>query len=131
MLINILLYHNMNYQLDCLALLANYLSWLCFSQSGQSQTFQWWAVWIFSRSTADMITIIAHRLSWELAHVFPLNMSKVFDKLWHKRLIHRLISYHISGNVCSIIKSFFPERIRWVFINGQSSKVLDINGRIL
>ena len=51
-----------------------------------------------SRSTADVLTIITHRISRALdsnleARVITLDISKAFDKVWHKGLLHKITNY--------------------------------------
>ena len=85
-----------------------------------------------ARSTADVLTVISHRISEALdstydARAIALDISKVFDQVWHNGLLHKLSSYGISGRIYSIIKSFLSSRSMKVVVNGQSSKVHAIN----
>ena len=62
-----------------------------------------------SRSTADVLTVLTDRLSGALgnnvdARVITLDISKAFDKVWHKDLLHKLEGYGINGRVMSIVK---------------------------
>ena len=88
-----------------------------------------------ARSTADVLTVISHRISEALdstydARAIALDISKAFDQVWHKGLLHKLSSYGISGRVHSIIKSFLSGRSMKVVVNGQSSKVHAINAGV-
>ena len=88
-----------------------------------------------ARSTADVLTVITHRISKTLAsgqlcRVTALDISKAFDKVWHKGLIHKLSSYGISGNIMSAIKSFLSGRSLRVVVNGQSSQSHSINAGV-
>ena len=49
-----------------------------------------------------------------------LDISKAFDKVWHKGLIYKLQSLGISGNLLNLIKSFLSDRYQHVLLNGQS-----------
>ena len=76
-----------------------------------------------SRSTADVLTVLTDRLSRALdnnfdAWVIALDISKAFDKVWHKGLLHKLEGYGINGRVLPIIKSFLTGRTMKVVING-------------
>ena len=88
-----------------------------------------------SRSTADVLTVITHRISEAIAkgnhtRVIALDISKAFDKVWHKGLLHKLSSYGICGNIYAIIKSFLSGRSLKVVVNGQSSESHSINAGV-
>ena len=51
-----------------------------------------------------------------------LDYTKAFDKVPHKRLIHKLKYYGIIGPISSWIESFLAERTQQVVINGSASK---------
>ena len=59
-----------------------------------------------------------------------LNLSKAFDRVWHKGLIHKLKNNGIDGNFLSLIKSFLHNRYQRVVFNGQSSKWQNVNARV-
>ena len=59
--------------------------------------------------------------SLEVHGVF-LDLSKVFDRVWHKGLIHKLKNNGIDGSLLSLIESFLHNRYQRVVLNGQSSK---------
>ena len=48
-------------------------------------------------------------------------MSKAFDRVWHKGLIHKLESIGIGGKLLSFLKDYLSERYQRVIIDGQSS----------
>ena len=50
-----------------------------------------------------------------------LDISKVFDKVWHEGLIFKLEHIGISGNLRSLLKSFLNNRFQRVVLNGQCS----------
>ena len=87
------------------------------------------------RSTADILTVITHRISDALDRGFEtrtiaLDISKAFDKVWHAGLLHKLTSYGISGKVFAIVKSFLSDRSLKVVINGQASEARSINAGV-
>ena len=51
-----------------------------------------------------------------------LYFMKAFDTVPHRRLIHKLKSYGISGPVLSWIKDFLSDRVQRVIVNGSASK---------
>ena len=55
--------------------------------------------------------------SWSLI----LDMSKAFDKVWHKDLIFKLNWNTISGNLLSTLTDFLKLRKQRVLLNGQLS----------
>ena len=73
-----------------------------------------------SRSTADLLTVVSDRI----ARVFnrsgatrtvALDISKVFDRVWHAGLLHKLKSYGISGQIFGLISSFLSGfRLFWM-----------------
>ena len=68
-----------------------------------------------ARSTADLLTLITDKIYHALdkcgeAKLIALDISKAFDKDWHKGLLHKLRSYSVSGKFFDIIKSFLSNR---------------------
>ena len=61
-----------------------------------------------------------HNPSLEVRGYF-LNISKVFDKVWHEGLLHKLESLGISGNLLNVFNSFLNDRHQRVVRNGQRS----------
>ena len=64
------------------------------------------------------------------ARIIALNISKAFDKVWHKGLLNKLKGYGLGGRVLSILKSFLSGRSMKVIINGQSSEVHFVNAGV-
>ena len=50
-----------------------------------------------------------------------LDISKVFDKEWQERIIHKIKCTDISGNWLNLLTDFFRNREQRVIPNGQSS----------
>lgn len=50
-----------------------------------------------------------------------LDLSKAFDKVWHKGLIYKLQSYGIRGNLLKLLNNYLDSRKQRVVINGTSS----------
>ena len=57
---------------------------------------------------------------------FFLDMSKVFDKVWHEGLIFKLKSVGISDALLDLIGSFLENRFQRVVLNGQTSEWLPV-----
>ena len=67
------------------------------------------------RSTADLLTAVTESIHQALdvsgeASAIALDISKTFNKVWHRGLIHKLQAYGISGKILSIIESFLSDR---------------------
>ena len=66
---------------------------------------------------------------WEVRGVF-LDISKVFDKVWHQGVILKLKQNGISGNLLMIIEDFLSNRYQRVVLNGQSSGWAAVNAGV-
>ena len=49
------------------------------------------------------------------------DISKAFDKIWHKGLVFKLKQNGISGNLLNIFEDFLRNRKQRVALNGQTS----------
>ena len=68
-----------------------------------------------SRSTADLLTVVSDRITAafnrsEATRAIALDISKVFDRVWHAGLPHKLKYYGISGPIFGLISSFCSNR---------------------
>ena len=59
-----------------------------------------------------------------------LDISKVFDRVWHAGLLHKLKSYGISGQIFGLISSFLSNRRLRVVLDGKSSQEYPVNARV-
>ena len=59
-----------------------------------------------------------------------LDMSKAFDKVWHKGLLHKLKQNGISGKLFDIITNFLSFRKQRVVLNGQYSSETSIEAGV-
>jgi hypothetical protein len=50
-----------------------------------------------------------------------LDISKAFDRVWHKGLLHKLEKNGISGRLLSWLKDYLTDRYQRVVLNGQNS----------
>ena len=66
---------------------------------------------------------------YEIRVVF-LDISKVFDKVWHKGLTFRLKQNGISGNLRNIFEDFLRNRKQRVVLNGQKSNWKNIHAGV-
>ena len=50
-----------------------------------------------------------------------LDISKDFDKVWHKGLLYKLKSMGISRDLFNLVEKFLSGRFQRVVLNGQTS----------
>ena len=73
--------------------------------------------------TQDILNLLDDSL--EVRGAF-LDISKAFDKVWHKGLNYKLQQNGISGELLNILIDFLKNRKQGVVLNGQSSNWVDI-----
>ena len=78
-----------------------------------------------SRSTADLLTVVSDRIASSFyrsgaTRAVALDISEVFDRVWHTVLLHKLKSYGISGQIFGLISSFLSNRRHRVVLDGKS-----------
>ena len=67
--------------------------------------------------------------SLETSGVF-LDISKDFDKVWHKGLLFKLKCYDVDGGFYNILEDYLQNRKQRVVLNGQSSSWVDVNAGV-
>ena len=87
------------------------------------------------RSTETRLIQIVHDISKSLnesnyVDIAILDFTKAFDKVPHKRLIHKLKYYGITGPISSSIESFLAEITPQVVINGSASIPIQVTSGI-
>ena len=50
-----------------------------------------------------------------------LDISKVFDKVWHEGLLYKLKIMDISGELYDLLENYLSGRLQRVILNGQTS----------
>ena len=50
-----------------------------------------------------------------------LDISKAFDKVWHKDLFCKLKPVSTSGELCNLLQNYLSGRFQRVVLNGQTS----------
>ena len=81
-----------------------------------------------SDSCVNQLIAITHEIfeafdcnpSLEVRSVF-LDISKAFDKVWHKGLLYKLKSMGISGKLYNLLENYLLERSQRVLLKGQTS----------
>ena len=56
-----------------------------------------------------------------------MDISKVFDKVWHDGLIFKLKQNGISGELLHILYDFLSNRKQKVVLNGQNSSWINVH----
>ena len=62
-----------------------------------------------------------HNPSLEVRGIF-CDISKAFDKVWHKVILYKVEALGIPENLLKLIQSFCSDRHQRVALNGQHSK---------
>ena len=87
------------------------------------------------RSTADLVIVVSDRIARIFSRcvatrAVALDISKVFDRVWHAGLLHKLNSYGISGQIFGLISSFLSNRGLRVVMDGKSSQEYSVNAGV-
>ena len=86
-------------------------------------------------SCTNQLLAITHEIyksfddGYEVRGVF-LDISKSFDKVWHKGLIYKLKQNGISGKLLNLITDFLSNRKQWVVLNGRYSSWTNIEAGV-
>ena len=88
-----------------------------------------------SRSTGDLLSYVTEHVSRVLdrrgeTRSVALDISKAFDRVWHKGLLHKLSSYGIASQFHTLIASFLKDRQISVALDGQRSSTRHINAGV-
>ena len=88
-----------------------------------------------SRSTADLLTVVSDRVARAFnnsraTRAVAIGKSKAFDRVWHIRLLHKLKSYGILGQIFSLFSSFVSDRRRRVALGGKSSQEYPVDAGV-
>ena len=70
--------------------------------------------------THDIFEAFDCNPSLEVRSVF-LDISKAFDKVWHKGLLYKLKSMGISSELYNLLENYLSDRFQRVLLNGQAS----------
>ena len=78
------------------------------------------------RSTVTQLIEVYHHFcsavnsNKEIRVVF-LDISKAFDRVWHKGIIYKLSKSGIGGNLLAWFDNYLKDRLQRVVVNGQAS----------
>ena len=88
-----------------------------------------------SDSTINQLLHLCHKLYQsmdiddDIVAIF-LDLSKAFDKVWHKGLIFKLHRTGIRGNLLLWLKSYLTNRKQCVVLNGCKSDILSLHSGV-
>ena len=79
-----------------------------------------------ARSTGDLLSYVTHTWSSSLrsfgeSFVFALDISKAFDRVWHKVLLAKVPAYGFTPSFCKLISSFLSSRFISVVVDSTTS----------
>ena len=87
------------------------------------------------RSCETQLVITTHEIARNIAEgaqvdVILLDFSKAFDKVPHKRLLHKLSYYGVQDNTLNWIKSFLEDRKQEVLLEGIHSSPANVTSGV-
>ena len=79
-----------------------------------------------ARSTGDLLSYLTDIWSSSLrdfgeSFIIALDISKAFDRVWHKALLAKLPAYGFTPTLCNLISSFLSNRFISVVVDGATS----------
>ena len=82
--------------------------------------------------TVDLLTVASDRIARNFnrsgaTRAVALDISKVFDSVWHADFLHRLKSYGLSGQIFGHISSFLSNIRLQLVVDGKSSEEYPLN----
>ncbi len=87
------------------------------------------------RSTGDLLAFLT--ISWSSAlnyfcetFAFALDISKAFDRIWHKALLSKFPSFGFYPSLCTLISSFLSDRSIAAIVDGHCSTRKTINSGV-
>ena len=88
-----------------------------------------------ARSTGDLLSYLTHTWSSSLrdfgeSFVVALDISKAFDRVWHKALLAKLPAYGFTPSFCKLISSFLSNRFISVVVDGVTSASFPVSSGV-
>ena len=87
------------------------------------------------RSIGDFLSYLTHAWSSSLRNfgesfVVTLDISKAFDRVWHKALLAKLSAYGFTPSFCKLISSFLSNRFISVVVDGTTSASFPVSSGV-
>ena len=88
-----------------------------------------------ARSTGDLLSYLTHDWSSSLRNfgesfVIALDISKAFDRVWHKALLAKLPAYCFTPSFCKLVSSFLSNRFISVVVDGATSASFPVSSGV-
>ena len=88
-----------------------------------------------ARSTGDLLSYLTHAWSSSLRNfgepfVVALDISKAFDRVWHKALLAKLPAFGFTPSFCKLISSFLSNRFISVVVDGATSASFPVSSGV-
>ena len=88
-----------------------------------------------ARSTGDLLSYLTHAWSSSLRNfresfVVALDISKAFDRVWHKALLAKLPAYSFTPSFCKLISSFLSNRFISVVVDSATSASFPVSSGV-
>lgn len=87
------------------------------------------------RSTGDLLAYVTHLWGEAMdkygeSLAVSLDISKAFDRVWHKALLAKLPAYGLPGRLCEWVTGFLHERKLRVLVDGYASEFMSVNAGV-
>ena len=88
-----------------------------------------------ARSTGDLLSHLTHTWSSSLRNfgesfVAALDISKAFDRVWHKALLAKLPAYSFTPSFCKLISSFLSNSFTSVVVDSATSASFPVSSGV-
>ena len=108
---------------------------LCNYLISNSLLYEYQSGFIPGHSTVHNLIELIHRTclaleNYETCCCISYDISKAFDCVWHKGLLHKLKVYGISGDLLKWFRNYLNERKQKVFVNGVLSYEAILNAGV-
>ncbi|WP_435316543.1 reverse transcriptase domain-containing protein, partial [Klebsiella pneumoniae] len=88
-----------------------------------------------ARSTGDLLSYLTHKWSSSLrkfgeSFIVALDISKAFDRVWHRSLLAKLPAYGFTPSLVNLISSYLSNRSISVVVDGATSSSYNISSGV-
>ena len=88
-----------------------------------------------ARSTGDLLSYLTHVWSSSVRNfgesfIVALDISKAFDRVWHKALLAKLPAYGFTPSFCKLTSNFLSNRFISVVVDGTTSASFPVSSGV-